>query len=75
MDKIREWSFPVGLGVVWIATAAYVLYQLAVMHTVVAPRAPLQEAPPAIVEVEAITANESLAASTAAADPDTPPVW
>jgi hypothetical protein len=45
------------------------------MHTVVAPRTPLQEAPPAIVEVEAITANESLAASTAAADPDTPPVW
>jgi hypothetical protein len=34
MKKIREWAFPVGLGVAWVATSAYVVWRLSAVQPV-----------------------------------------
>ena len=43
MNKIREWSFPVGLAIAWIVASAYTMSALAGSANSFARRPPVQQ--------------------------------
>jgi hypothetical protein len=52
MGRIRDWAFPIGLGVAWSVTAVYVLLQLTGMYMTVRPHPSTVESPAAVIDTE-----------------------